>query len=95
MNFIKIEVGMTIKTSYGTGPYIVESISSVCNCPPPLSEIETDEPIVSKDHFHYSLIDEEGKGGFGLNGYDIEGKSVWSSDFLIIEKFNNAQTSLF
>lgn len=62
---MRLEIGDIVKTSYGTGPYVIEGIRRDCTCPKPLDEINMDDPPASPPHIGLIL-----KGHYYLNGYD-------------------------
>lgn len=91
---VKLQVGCEVRTNYGTGPYIVEKITGPCNCPKYLP-IFNEEP--SPDHYHLVCKGRDGggrKGTFYLNGYTLEGNSVWDDSELIIELVEGVQIQL-
>jgi len=76
---MRLEIGDIVKTSYGTGPYVIKSIFRNCTGPAPLDEINLDNPPESLHHINLTL-----EGGFYLNGYkETTLKSVWNNDYLI------------
>lgn len=76
---MRLEVGDRVKTSYGTGPYVICEILRNCTCPAPLDEINMEDPPDSPAHIHLIL-----KGRYYLGGYEEETlRSVWSDDYLI------------
>lgn len=62
---MRLEVGMIIKTNYGTGPYRILDIERGCTCPLYLDDKPTPE------HIHLTLTDPDGKGRSWI-GYIIE-----------------------
>lgn len=91
---VKLQVGCEVRTNYGTGPYIVEKITGPCNCPKTF-RVESEEP--SEDHYHLFCSGRDGggrKGKFYLNGYTLEGKSVWNNDELSIRLPEGVQIQL-
>jgi hypothetical protein len=100
-----INKGTVIKTSYDTGPYVVEKIIGPCTCPSYLSELnQTKENPAnpSKEHYHFVVKDAEGnsKSNSYLNGYhEVNGRilSVWSNDEILIlgQKEEKGQLELF
>lgn len=79
-----VEVGVTVRTSYGSGPYVVTKVHGPCRCASYLSELNDLHPQPSPSHYHLSC-EKDGEGGFLLNGYTLEGKSVWCADQLLID----------
>lgn len=77
--------GLVVRTSYGTGPYVVLRVDGPCCCSSYLDSISGRERP-SKPHFHITCRKPDGRGGnYHLNGYSLEGKSVWSRDRLTVE----------
>ena len=81
-----ISVGGVVRTNYGSGPYVVTSVSGPCTCPSFVDELNMDEPPRSRPHIHMSCTDlKSGKSGYSLNGYDPETlQSVWGSDYITV-----------
>lgn len=78
---------MLVKTSYNSGPYIVESVSEKCDCPSFLDSLDKgDEAPKSKPHVHIRCNRVGGRKNefYYLNGYDEELNCVWSNDRLIL-----------
>ena len=78
MNLIR---GAIVRTSYGTGPYEVVSVSAQCTCAE-LGQVDPSEP-----HFHLTCRKPESPaaGDYWLNGYRDDGSSVWGDDRLIFD----------
>ncbi|MFM0357964.1 hypothetical protein PQR12_31120 [Paraburkholderia nemoris] len=77
-----LRIGACVRTTYDTGPYIVKSLSGPCTCASYLDHINgCDRP--SKAHFHMEVADLSGRAGYYLNGYTLDGRSVWGNDRLI------------
>jgi hypothetical protein len=77
-----IQVGDIIKTSYGTGPFIVLSVLRNCTCPNFVKTLNGDNSP-SKPHIHAEMMDMNGRKGYGIGGYDDStepAKSVWNPD---------------
>ncbi|APR39987.1 hypothetical protein BTO02_33100 [Paraburkholderia sp. SOS3] len=76
---------MRVRTNYDTGPYIVKSIDGPCTCPEYVRSLDGDD-TPSKPHFHLTVLGEvrhqRGKT-YWLNGYTLDGRSVWNRDRLI------------
>ncbi len=80
-----IAVGLLVRTSYGTGPYLVRTLSGPCICCSYLDTINGRERP-SKPHFHLTFRRPDGRGGdYYLNGFTLEGRSVWSRDKLTVQ----------
>ncbi|WP_227461691.1 hypothetical protein [Cupriavidus pauculus] len=76
-----IREGARVRTNYGTGPYIVHSISGPCACPAYLRSINGDHRP-SPPHFHFVVRpdnDARARDSY-LNGFTLDGRSVWSKD---------------
>ena len=80
-------IGMKVRTSYGTGPYKIVSVSEECTCPSFVNMLNLRENAPkSAPHFHLvckSISENGDRGNFYLNGYDNNLHSVWSNDYLI------------
>lgn len=82
--------GARIRTSYGTGPYIVEHVSGPCRCASYLDTINGVKGLaaLSDKHFHVVMRHAHHAEATGrqrgvkcyLNGYRPDGTSVWSDD---------------
>lgn len=66
-----------VRTSYETGPYVITSVFGPCSC----ATMFSDEPREPHYHMECERAD-TGEGGFGLNGYRLDGTSVSSGDTL-------------
>jgi hypothetical protein len=78
--------GDLVKTSHGTGPYVIKSVYGPCTCASYVDTINMCNPPASESHFHIACAHPDGKGGdYCLNGYRADGTSVWSSDRLIFD----------
>ena len=82
-------IGEVVRTSYGTGPYRVVRATGPNTSPSFLDSINgIDRP--SEPHFNLvchdinSLPGRKSRESY-LNGYRLDGTSVWSDDFLIFE----------
>lgn len=75
---------MIVRTSYGTGPYVIKEIYGPCACPKYLDVINK-RLAPSKPHYRLTLrsLNPRDRGDYYLNGYDKNGNSVWCSDRLI------------
>lgn len=83
----RIQKGMLVKTSYNSGPYIVESVEGNCDCPSFLDSLEFSEAAPrSKPHTHIrcNRLGGNKKEFYYLNGYDENLNCVWNSDRLIL-----------
>lgn len=77
-----IKPGTILKTSYGTGPYIVELVHGPCTCNHPVAEINGIHRV-SEEHYHFTLRHIKNIKGdrFWLNAYKKEADrylSVWN-----------------
>ena len=74
-----VTAGHYVKTSYGTGHYLITDIQGPCNCTEFIAHLSGSN-APSESHFHITV---EGQTGTSwLNGYRLDGTSVWSSDTL-------------
>lgn len=81
----RIYAGMTIRTSYNTGPYTVVSFVEGCDCPSFIDSLNlSTEAPKSKSHYHLTCTKTGEKSLFYLNGYDENLNSIWGSDGLIV-----------
>lgn len=79
-----VEVGAWVGTNYGTGPYLVTSITGPCDCPKYLEQINLgDAAPKSEPHYHLICRAEGDKKDSYLNGYRLDGTSVWGEDRLV------------
>lgn len=68
---MRLEVGMIIKTSYGTGPYRIKRIVRDCTCVPGLGSIESEGHYAAlPPHLHLTLSMPGAHGPFYLNYHD-------------------------
>lgn len=84
---MKLQPGVVVRTSYGTGPYCITSVYGPCACPRFLDSISLREPPASELHYHLLCEDADRRGGapYHLNGYRPDGTNVWDSDYLVFE----------
>lgn len=75
-----IQIGSSVRTSYGTGPFTVTEIHGPCTCPEYVRGLSGDR-TPSEQHYHLTCLDERGKQAW-LNGYRADGSNVWSKDTL-------------
>ena len=81
-----IYVGMSVRTSYCTGPYIVTDVTEDCTCPSFLDSLDMgDEAPASRPHYHLTCRKQDERKGskYFLNGYDDNLRSVWGGDYLV------------
>lgn len=82
---MNVAPGLVVRTSYGTGPYVVRQVDGPCCCSNYLDSIDGRKKP-SKPHFHLTCRKPDGRGGeFFLNGFTLDGRSVWGSDRLSVE----------
>lgn len=81
-----LAVGITVRTNYDTGPYVVRRITGPCRCPSYVARINGDE-TPSEPHYHIAASQAPFTkfAPFFLNGYREDGTNVWSDDRLIFE----------
>jgi len=94
---MKLQKGMIINTSYGTGPYEIKKIKSGCTCPEYHRTINGDDtPSETHNHIVVKYLDEkQGSAPGYLNGYRDDGSNVWNDDKIIVKSLNDYQLSLF
>lgn len=82
---MRIEIGMTIITSYGTGPYVVKEIVRGCTCPEYVRSLNGDNRP-SEPHIHIvcEKPEKEKEHPYYLNGYRSDGSNVWSNDRIML-----------
>lgn len=83
-----VQAGNIVRTSYGSGPYVIKQISGPCVCAR-YDRIVSGSDISSERHFHAickGIIGHEKGGTYYLNGLREDGTSVWSDDFLTVVK---------
>ena len=85
--------GAVIRTSYGTGPYTIVDIDGPCDCPEYLRSLDGDN-TPSEPHYHLTCKGIDDPGLYWLNGYRLDGTSVWSDDRILVEQAG-AQLELF
>jgi hypothetical protein len=92
-----VSIGDIIKTSYGTGPYIVIDITGPCTCPAYRDIINGRYDHLSAPHYH--ITGEKDNRKYYLNGYalDQDGKikSIWLDDEIFITGYATYQLLLF
>lgn len=74
-----VSVGSWVRTNYGTGPYQILDMEGPCRCPEYLGSLQGDE-TPSEEHYHMTCSGEAGI--YWLNGYRLNGISVWGDDRL-------------
>ena len=84
----RLLIGTIVKTSYGTGPYVITKIIRDCTCEGYIDFLNMgkDAPK-SKPHVHLECEEPQSKNHskFYLNGYDENTlHSVWNKDYLIV-----------
>lgn len=83
----RYRVGMRVRTSYNSGPYVIIQVFEGCTCPSFVDSLNLgDKAPKSRPHVHLickRLDPRYGKGDYFLNGYDENLKSVWNDDYLI------------
>lgn len=78
---VTLHRGAIIRTNYGTGPYVVIGINGPCECPEFVRQLNGDS-TTSEPHFHITCQAQERpeQGLYWLNGYRLDGTSVWGPD---------------
>lgn len=82
-----LHVGQVVRTSYGTGPYIIRNISEERTDPSFIDSLNLQEEAprsLPHRNFEVSPLSDPKKKGYYLNGYDENLRSVWSDDYLVI-----------
>lgn len=82
-----VHVGQVVRTSYGTGPYIIRDIGEEITEPSFIDLLNLREKTprsLPHRNFTVSPLLDPKKKGFYLNGYDENLRSVWSDDYLVI-----------
>lgn len=82
-----IRVGQVVRTSYGTGPYIIRNISGERTDPSFIDSLNLQEKAprsLPHRNFEVSPLSDPKKKGYFLNGYDENLRSVWTDDYLVI-----------
>lgn len=80
-------VGQVVRTSYGTGPYIIRNISGERTDPSFIDSLNLQEKAprsLPHRNFEVSPLSDPKKKGYFLNGYDENLRSVWTDDYLVI-----------
>jgi hypothetical protein len=75
-----ISPGDIVKTSYGTGPFLVTRVIRNCTCVH-IHDRTNGNDIPLPRHIHIDCDDMNGKSGYGINYYDdsqIPARSVWA-----------------
>ena len=72
-----------VKTNYDTGPYVITEVIGPSTEPSFVCQINGDE-TPSEPHFHIKCrhVRNPDGGDYWLNGYRLDGTSVWSDDRL-------------
>lgn len=94
----RLEIGMVVKTSYGTGPYRIDAIHRKCTCC--IDFIDDVDSLPEHVHLEcsYAGTDRNQDGGdYGLGFYDEQTlRSVRSDDYLeIVPSDEPIQGTLF
>lgn len=82
-----IRVGQVVRTSYGTGPYIIRNISGERTDPSFIDSLNLQEKAprsLPHRNFEVSPLSDPKNKGYFLNGYDENLRSVWTDDYLVI-----------
>lgn len=80
---MRLRVGAYVRTSYGTGPYLVKTLKGPCTCVAYHDHLNGIERP-SKPHYHMLVhVLSRQYGDYYLNGYTLDGRSVWCKDRLI------------
>ena len=97
-----IQPGAIVRTSYGTGPYIVLSVEHDCTCACYLDQINMSDPPPSPPHMHLACAvvgDPDRTEQCWLGGYVDSGngrlRSIWSDDEVFIDGMAPGQMELF
>jgi len=83
-------VGDIVATSYGTGPYYIAEIHGPCTSPHFLDQINgVDRDSEPHYYFRCGWAGSMAEGhnyqeDYHLNGYRLDGSSVWSNDHLVV-----------
>lgn len=77
-----LQLNAIVRTSYGTGPYVITELSGPCSC-----NCSDERPHSTEPHYHIEcqLVDRSRRGPYWLNGYRLDGTNVWSRDRLAFE----------
>lgn len=82
-----LHIGQVVRTSYGTGPFIIRNISEERTDPKFIDALNLQEKAprsLPHRNFEVSPLLDPKKKGYFLNGYDENLRSVWSDDYLVI-----------
>lgn len=93
-----LAVGALVRTSYGTGPYVVTRVSGPCTCPEYVRSLDGDQ-TPSEPHYHLECRDAAApsrrrgsdSGPSYLNGYRPDGSNVWRRDRLELVEYVQAR----
>jgi len=77
-----VRLGACIRTSYGTGPYIVAKIDGPCTCPEYVQSVDGNNRP-SKEHYHLTVKGPNDKREGWPPGFTLDGRSVRNGDRLI------------
>lgn len=72
-------LGATVRTSYGTGPYIVTKVHGPCHC----GHVHEAE-VPSDWHVHLTCREPGAKQDSFLNHYRLDGTNVWGKDTITV-----------
>jgi len=91
-----VQKGNIVRTNYGTGPYLITHVSNPCTCPACMKHLDGDDSP-SERHYHMTCCDPRNTADkYWLNGYRLDGTSVWSSDRVdVVGVGRNIQMELF
>ena len=88
----RFQKGLIVRTSYGTGPYVITQVLGPSVEPGFFAKLNGDN-TPSKPHYYLTVrpVGVKSNSDCYLNGYDENGNSVWNNDRLI---FCNEETTL-
>lgn len=74
-----------VTTNYDTGPYVITEVDGPCRCPEYVRSLNGDESP-SEPHYHLTCrrAEQPERGEYWLDGYRLDGTSVWNNDRLIL-----------
>jgi hypothetical protein len=78
----RIQPGAVVVSSYGHGPHRITSIEGPCTCPSHLDHLGDGESP-SEPHYHLTGTDLQAGSTSYLNGYRLDGTSVWGPDLIV------------
>ena len=92
----RLQIGMIVRTSYGTEPYRITNIM-ISTAPSFIVSLNSNNPQPSPEHYCLTVVrlDPKDRKDYYLNGYDENLNNVWRyNDHLIMESEETTMLNL-